>query len=82
MEVDKDKIFRGYLPPISQDNELAAWQHIKYVALDALGKFPKTIKQDKKRLKGHKFEKELLSENEINCIKYNLIEKIPLQFMI
>ena len=82
MDVDKDKIFRGYLPPISIENEVAAWKHIKKVSIESLKEYKTTIKQDKKRLKKHKKEEEILEDNELNCIKYSLIEKKPLQFLI
>ena len=38
--------FPGYLPPVSLENEVEAWDHIADIADDALDLYPSTLKED------------------------------------
>jgi len=38
--------FKGILPPVDKDNELAAWLHIKEVAQKTLDKYPNSLSED------------------------------------
>jgi len=82
MDKRDEEIFRGYLPKISKDNELAAWQHIRLIAKEALRLYPTTLKKDKKKLKKHKKDIKILTQNERNCILYRISEKVALEFLI
>ena len=41
-----DNAFKGYLPMISLENEVAAWSHISKVVDKALAKYPTTMEED------------------------------------
>jgi len=38
--------FKGYLKPISKENELGAWTHINRVCDSVIAKYPKTMQED------------------------------------
>jgi len=66
--------FKGYLPPVDKDNELAAWLYIKQVAQKNLDNFPNSLTEDMEMIKQDDKDGKL-GFNKKNCIVFRMQEK-------
>ena len=72
--------FKGYIDPVSKENEAAAWKHLQKVVDAALAEYPTTLKEDKEIIERDAKE-DNLGLNKKNCVLYRMSEKKVLHFL-
>lgn len=80
--LDLQDVFKGHnVKPFDAQNEAAAWQLIKDVAIAAAKRFPQTLEEDAELI-AQDDQKRMLTMNERNCVLFRMGEKAILRFLV
>ena len=80
--LDLQDVFKGHnVKPYSAQNEVATWQLIKDVAMEAANQYPQTLEEDAELI-AQDDQQRMLTLNERNCVLFRMGEKAILRFLV